>query len=204
MIVNQQDINNLIQKDKLFEKILELYGKPPQWKRPGGFVSLCKIILEQQVSLESAKAHFNRLNNHIKIFNPNNILQLSDAEMRSCQISKQKSKYLKELSLAILENRLNLDELIHLTNDDIYQKLMTIKGIGKWTVSVYLLFCLQRKDVFPVGDIALINTLKELVPTIQNSETEQYSVNWKPYRSLAVFFLWHYYLNKRNRTALII
>lgn len=204
MIVNQQDINKLIQKDKLFEKILMLYGKPPQWKRPAGFVSLCKIILEQQVSLESAKAHFNRLNNHIKIFNPNNILQLSDAEMRICQISKQKSKYLKELSLAILENRLNLDELIHLTNMEIYQKLMAIKGIGKWTVSIYLLFCLQRKDVFPVGDIALINTLKELVPSIQNSEIEQYSVNWKPFRSLAVFFLWHYYLNKRNRTALII
>ena len=203
MIVNQEDITLLIQKDKIFQDILTQYGIPPNWQRPVGFISLCKIILEQQVSLASANAHFQKLNNYINEFTPQNIIHLSDKEMRLCHISKQKSSYLKAVSLAILENRLNLEELNNLDEEEIFKQLVAIKGIGKWTVAIYLLFCLQKKDVFPLGDIALINTIKELTPTKTPLEIELFTQKWKPLRSLAVYFLWHYYLTKRNRTALI-
>jgi DNA-3-methyladenine glycosylase II len=203
VIVNQEDIIQLIKKDKLFQNILSQYGVPPNWQRPTGFISLSKIILEQQVSLASANAHFQKLNLYIKEFTPENIIKLSDDEMRLCQISKQKSKYLKELSLAIIENRLNLNELTIQSEKDIKEKLTAIKGIGNWTSAIYLLFCLQKKDIFPLGDIAVINTIKELTPAKTPTEIEQIAEKWKPLRSLAVYFLWHHYLTKRNRTAQI-
>ena len=102
MIVNSPDIKKLTASHKIFFKIKERYGIPPNWQRPQGFVSLSRIILEQQVSLASAEAHFNKLNSYINEFTPNEILKLSDKEMRACQISRQKAKYLRELSLAVI------------------------------------------------------------------------------------------------------
>ncbi|MEI7527095.1 MAG: hypothetical protein WCJ95_22285, partial [Mariniphaga sp.] len=90
-IVNQHDIAKLLKTDEIFVTIHNLYGSPPNWSRPQGFITLSKIILEQQVSLQSANAHFNKLNAYLPAFTPEEILKLSDEEMRSCQISKQKS-----------------------------------------------------------------------------------------------------------------
>lgn len=198
-IVNKSEIQKLISADKLFSKIKEKYGAPPNWQRPQGFISLSKIILEQQVSLVSAEAHFNKLNGYIKEFSPKEIIKLSDVEMRSCQISWQKAKYLRELSLAILNKNLNFEELKKLSEEEARIKLTNIKGIGNWTTDIYLMFCLQSKDIFPLGDIALINTIKELTKVRTHSGIIRLTQKWKPYRSLAAYFLWYYYLKKRNR-----
>ena len=151
MIVNKTDIKNLTSSHKIFEKIKEQYGIPPNWQRPQGFISLSKIILEQQVSLASAEAHFNKLNGYIKEFSPKEILKLSDEEMRSCQISRQKAKYLRELSNAVINKYLVFDELPKLNPEEVRKKLTSIKGIGDWTTDIYLMFCLQSKDIFPLG-----------------------------------------------------
>ncbi|MBK9983917.1 MAG: DNA-3-methyladenine glycosylase 2 family protein [Saprospiraceae bacterium] len=198
-IVNDEDIRTLFTKDKTFEHIHHLYGTPPNWSRPQGFVSLSKTILEQQVSLASANAHFQKLNGYIKEFTPSEILSLSDEEMKACQISRQKAKYLRELSTAILERKLNLDELSNLDEADVRTRLMAIKGIGTWTSDIYLMFCLQAKDIFPLGDIAVINTVKELTDIHNREEIYKLSEKWKPLRSLAAYFFWHYYLCKRRR-----
>ncbi|MGB3080544.1 MAG: hypothetical protein WBB31_15800 [Saprospiraceae bacterium] len=198
-IVNDEDIRTLFTKDKTFEHIHHLYGTPPNWSRPQGFVSLSKTILEQQVSLASANAHFQKLNGYIKEFTPSEILSLSDEEMKACQISRQKAKYLRELSTAILERKLNLDELSNLDEADVRTRLMAIKGIGTWTSDIYLMFCLQAKDIFPLGDIAVINTVKELTNIHNREEIYKLSEKWKPLRSLAAYFFWHYYLCKRRR-----
>lgn len=198
-IVNQTDITKLIKIDSTFKQIKNLYGLPPNWKRPEGFVSLSKIILEQQISLESAAAHFNKLNNYLKEFTPENIVKLSDSEMRVSQISKQKANYLRELSVAVLNKTIRLERLKKLSSEKIREELVKIKGIGNWTADVYLIFCIQNKDIFPIGDIALIKTVNELWGTSNAAEVQELSRNWHPYRSLASFFLWHYYLSKRNR-----
>jgi len=198
-IVNSSDINFLISKDDVFSMIFDLYGTPPNWHRPPGFISLSKMILEQQVSLASAKAHFEKLHAYIVEFTPANILKLSDEEMRTCQISRQKSKYLRALSTAIVDNDLKLDTLGKLPESEIRKRLTAIKGIGQWTTDVYLMFCLQSKDIFPIGDIALINTVKELTPAKSKEEILEISKKWKPLRSLASYFLWFHYLKKRNR-----
>ncbi len=161
-IVNSKDVRSLTEAHPLFRRIHEEYGPPPNWSRPEGFVSLSKIILEQQVSLASANAHFVKLSGMLKEFIPREILKLSNAQMREGQISGQKSIYLRELSAALLSGQLQLEHLSKCEEADIRAQMMAIKGIGVWTSDIYLMFCLQAKDVFPIGDIALVNTVKEL------------------------------------------
>jgi len=199
LIVNNPHIKKLTSSHKLFSKIKDRYGIPPNWQRPQGFISLSRIILEQQVSLASADAHFNKLNGYIKEFTPKEILKLSDKEMRACQISRQKAIYLRALSQAILNKDLDFDELPKLSLEEVRNKLTSVKGIGDWTVDIYLMFCLQSKDIFPLGDIALINTIKELTKVKTHSGIIRLTQKWKPYRSLSAYFLWFYYLKKRNR-----
>jgi DNA-3-methyladenine glycosylase II len=198
-IVNEEDIERLSSAHKIFSFIKNKYGTPPNWQRPQGFVSLSKIILEQQVSLASAEAHFLKLNNYLKEFSPIEILKLTDEEMRACQISRQKAKYLRALSQAVLKNEINFDSLSSLNPFEIRARLTSIKGIGNWTTDIYLMFCLQNKDIFPLGDIALITTIKELTKIKSEEGIIRFTKKLKPLRSLAAYFLWYYYLKKRNR-----
>jgi DNA-3-methyladenine glycosylase II len=200
MIVNPHDIQQLTGKHRLFAQIHDEYGPPPNWKRPQGFISLSKIILEQQVSLASAKAHFNKLNGYIPKFSPEEILKLSDKEMLACHISRQKAKYLRELSSAIISRNLDLNKLRNLDETEIRKQLTSIKGIGVWTSDIYLMFCLQAKDIFPIGDIAIVNTIRKLPKAQSREEILKLSEKWKPLRSLATYYLWHHYLSqKKNR-----
>ena len=199
MIINKPDINSLTSPHNLFSKIKDTYGIPPNWQRPQGFISLSRIILEQQVSLASAEAHFKKLNSYLPKFSPVEILKLSDNEMRECQISWQKAKYLRALSLAVLNKELNFKMLRKLSPEEARKKLTSINGIGNWTTDIYLMFCLQSKDVFPLGDIALITTIKELTRVKTKEGIIRLTQKWKPLRSLAAYFLWYYYLKKRKR-----
>jgi DNA-3-methyladenine glycosylase II len=117
-IVNEDDIRLLLKKEKIFSTIHKLYGPPPSWSREPGFVSLTKIILEQQVSLESAAAHFKKLQDYIGEMAPVGIMKLTDEEMRTCQISRQKAKYLRALSEAILKEEIDLEGLTHREEPD--------------------------------------------------------------------------------------
>ena len=187
-IVNPENISQLIEIDNIFALIYEKYGAPPNWKRPPGFISLSKIILEQQVSLASAKAHFLKLDSYLEEFSPANLLKLSDEEMLRCQISRQKAKYLRALSNAILAGEIDLNELSKLSEPEIRKQLTSIKGIGDWTVNIYLMFCLQATDIFPIGDIAVVNTVKELSDAKTKENVILLSEKWKPYRSRASNF----------------
>jgi DNA-3-methyladenine glycosylase II len=196
-IVNRKDVKVLLGTDKIFAYIHSEYGLPPNWSRPPGFTSLSRIILEQQISLASANAHFIRLKSYIRDFTPSNILRLTEDEMRLCQISRQKSKYLRELSSAALAGVLDLENLSKLNEDEARKQLTNIKGIGDWTADIYLMFCLQSKDIFPTGDIALVKAVKELCHVETKAEVAKISEGWKPCRSLAAYYLWHYYLCKK-------
>lgn len=198
-IVNNLDIEKLTSSHKLFSKIKDTYGIPPNWKRPEGFISLSRIILEQQISLASAEAHFNKLRNYLPKFTPVEILKLTDEEMRFCQISRQKAKYLRTLSQALINKELDFDELSKLNESDGRKKLTSIKGIGDWTSDIYLMFCLQNKDIFPLGDVALITTIKELTRVKSKEGVVRFTKKLKPFRSLAAYFFWYYYLKKRKR-----
>ncbi len=196
MIATPAAIRSLQEKDLIFKTIYGQYGPPPNWSRPQGFISLSKIILEQQVSLASANAHFQKLNSYIPEFTPAEILRLTDDEMRSCQISRQKTKYLRELSNAIISKTIDLDSFSTLPESSIREQLIRIKGIGHWTVDIYLMFCLQATDIFPIGDIAVVSSAKHLTGAKTKEDLLERATNWKPYRSLAAYFLWHHYLSR--------
>lgn len=198
-IVSARDIAALKRKDKVFSRIAERFGDPPNWKRRPGFVSLCRIILEQQVSLESAKAHFRKLRAFLPRFTPRAILELSDAQLRLCQVSRQKAACLRALSEAVIERRLVLGELGRQDPSLTRAQLTAVKGIGPWTADIYSMFCLQAKDVFPIGDMAVMGAALELHPGSARSDIERLSARWSPYRSLSAYYFWHYYLSIRGR-----
>ncbi len=198
-IVNDRDIELLCRKDAVFAAIKERCGNPPDWTREPGFRSLCQIILEQQVSLESARAHFKRLEEFVPAFTPSELLKLTDEEMRHCQVTRQKSSYLRDLSAAIETGRLDLTALEDAGDDEVRARLTAIKGIGTWTADVYLMFCLRRKDHFPIGDVAVRTAVKMLYPVETPEQMLELSERWKPLRSLASYFLWHHYLIQKGR-----
>ena len=198
----KQAIDFLIKKDIIFHTIIETYGIPEIPSRPQGLETLSLLILEQQVSIDSAKATFNKLKSQVKTFLPENLISLSDEEYRSCGVSRQKTKYIKCLSEAILNETLDLESLALKDAETVREELIKIKGIGNWTVDVYLMFSLQKQDIIPLGDIAVVNTMKELLSIQSKEEMEIYAQKWKPYRSMATYLLWHYYLRKRNRRVI--
>ncbi len=192
----------LSKKDRRLKSIIDQYGYPPVWTRPPTFSTLIHIILEQQVSLASGLVAFVKLKHRLKTITPEKILQLTDSEMKDCYFSRQKTSYAKNLADAIISKQLNLEIFSHLPDEEVKHELKCIKGIGDWTADMYLLFALQRTDIFPVGDLALINAFKEIhkiATPLTKEEISVYSERWKPYRSVATMLFWHYYLRKRGR-----
>jgi DNA-3-methyladenine glycosylase II len=188
-------------KEVAFQNILQQYQYPPMWTRQPTFATLVHIILEQQVSLASARAAFNKLQQKLKIITPQKVLALSNDELKACYFSRQKTLYVQELAKAIVSKKLNLKKLHQQDDETIRQALKQIKGIGDWTVDVYLLFALQRGDVFPTGDLAIMIALKE-IKQLEKLTPKQKIIEmaeaWRPHRSVATMLLWHYYIKKRN------
>jgi DNA-3-methyladenine glycosylase II len=198
----EQAIQYLSKKDKIFKQIIKLYGLPIIPTRPQGFETLALLILEQQVSIDSAKATFLKLKNKVKNFSPKNLQVLSDELYREAGVSRQKTSYIKILAAAIINKEIDIESLANKDATEVRTELIKLKGIGNWTIDVYLMFCLQAPDILPLGDIAVVNTIKELLQIESKIEMETYTNKWAPYRSLATFLLWHYYLEKRNRKVL--
>jgi DNA-3-methyladenine glycosylase II len=197
----QQLCNKLAKKDIHLKAILKQFGHPPMWTRSASFATLIHIILEQQVSLASARSAFNRLKEKTGSITAKNLLKLSDEEMRACYFSRQKTVYARCLAAAILSKQLDLKKLSISADDEIRTALKQIKGIGDWTVDVYLLFALQRTDIFPTGDLAMMNALKEVKQLPKQATREEIiklAEAWRPHRSMATMLLWHHYIKTRN------
>lgn len=194
----QDAIDFLSSKNSIFKEIIEKYGLPQIPKRPQGFETLVLLILEQQVSIDSAKATFLKIKAYT-VCDPENMAVLSDEEFRSLGVSRQKTKYIKILAEAVLNKELDIESLASKSALQVREELIKLKGIGNWTIDIYLMFCLQEPDLIPLGDIAVIKTIKELFNINDKVEMEKYAQEWSPYRSYATYLLWHHYLTKRNR-----
>lgn len=187
--------------DKSFQQVIDQYGYAPCWSRKPTFATLIHIILEQQVSLASAKAAYDKLQSYIKVVSPENILRLSDEEMKACYFSRQKTIYARCLSEAVLKGSLDIEHLLHEDDHTIRAKLTKIKGIGHWTVDVFLMMCIHSSDIFPFGDIALVNSLKYIKGLPLHTTKEELipvTEPWKPYRTIAAYLLWHAYICRKG------
>lgn len=194
--------DELAAADAHLDHVINTYGYPPLWSRPNTFETLVHVILEQQVSLASALSALNKLKERVQEITPARVLLLTDDEFRACYCSRQKTTYIKYLAEALLSDQINLAAFEQMPDDEIRAQLVALKGIGNWTVDVYLMFVLQRSDIFPIGDLAAVNALKrvkELPRDITKDEVVSIATQWQPYKTVATMILWHYYLSSPKK-----
>lgn len=195
----QEAIDYLAKQEPVFQRIIEEFGQPNIPSRPQGFETLLLLILEQQVSIDAAKATYLRIREKVTTILPEILVQLSDEDFRAAGVSRQKTSYIRGLSQNIINEDIRLESFSKKSVIQVREELIKIKGIGHWTIDVYLMFSLQAPDIMPFGDIAVVNTFKELFEIHDKVAMEKYAEQWSPFRSMATFLLWHHYLNKRNR-----
>lgn len=188
-------------RDPELRAILQQYGMPPMWTRPARFSTLVLTILEQQVSLAAAMAAFRKLKAEIRWVTPERILLMSDEALRNCYFSRQKIQYVRILADAIVRKELKLRDLHVATDEEVHRRLTIYKGIGDWTADIYMIHALQRADRFPIGDIALVNSMREslrLDPAVDREALLERATEWRPFRTIAAMILWHAYISKRK------
>ena len=188
----------LAERDPDLRASLRRLGPPPLWDREPGFPTLVQIILEQQVSLASAKAAFEKLHLVLSPLEPAPFLELDDAALRTIGFSGQKGRFCRQLSRAVLNRSLDLGALRTMSDDLVRRELTAVSGIGRWTADIYLLMALGRPDVWPRGDLALVKAVRDLkglkgLPSAD--EFEALGEAWRPWRSVAARLLWNHYLN---------
>lgn len=195
-------LRELTKRDTHFAQVVDAYGPPPLWTRKPGFATLIHIILEQQVSVASARAAFERLQDAIAPVTPSRFLALSDARLKRIGFSRQKTGYARLLARAIVARRLSLPALARMSDDEARSTLTQHKGIGNWTADIYLLSALGRPDIWPGSDLALAvaaQKLKQLQARPTPAEMMQMAEAWRPWRAVAAHVLWHFYLSQDRR-----
>jgi DNA-3-methyladenine glycosylase II len=193
----------LAARDKTLAFIHAAHGDPPLWRRATGFPTLVHIILEQQVSLRSGKAMFDRLNAAIQPFEPEQFVNRGENYLRRLGVTRQKAVYVVDLATLIVGGELNLGKLSKMSDFHARSSLMRVKGIGSWSADVYLLMAMRRADIWPAGDLALAVAAKDLFALGERPSPEELEViadTWRPHRAVAARMLWQYYLAKKAKT----
>lgn len=188
--------------DPDLRRIIDTCGYPPFWSRPNTFETLVHIILEQQVSLASALSALNKLKERVGDITPAKVLLLTDGELKACYFSRQKTFYVKYLAEALISGQVDLHEFENLPDDQVRARLVALKGIGNWTADIYLIFVLHHADIFPLGDLAAVQALKQakgLPLSVPQQLIMDIAETWSPYRTIATMLLWHDYLSRRAK-----
>ena len=189
----------LARRDHYLDSIYSVHGVPPMWGRPPGFPTLLRIVLEQQVSLVSARAMFARLNSNIQPFTAQAFTSAGEEYLRSLGVTRQKAHYCIQVAQAFTNGHLR--SLHRMRDEDAHAELLRIKGVGPWTANIYLLMALKRPDIWPDGDVALataVGKLRGMKERPSFVELAKMAERWRPYRSVAARMLWQYYLAERN------
>ncbi len=200
-ILNDQTLNDafkhLIKEEPLFKKVLEDKNyKINLFNKKKGFEGLINLIVEQQLSVASAKAIFNRIKNLIKPFTAKKFIEIKETDLKKAGLSSQKINYCKGIANKIISGDLNLKKLEKKSDAEAIKELVKIKGIGEWTAKCYLLGCLKRIDIWPSSDLGIIvaiQKLKDMEERPKELTIEEIAEPWSPYRSVAALLLWSTY-----------
>jgi DNA-3-methyladenine glycosylase II len=190
--------------EPVFARILETAGPPRFRRRRNGFGTLLHIILEQQVSIDAAAAMHHRLVGLCRPLGPDTFLALDDATLRSCGFSRQKMGYARDFAAAVASGRFDFARLATADDETALRELLAIRGIGRWSAEIYLLFALGRSDIWPAADLGLQVAIGEqlgLGSRASELETRQCGAAWRPWRSVAACLYWQSYLHARGRSA---
>ena len=197
-------LRRLAESDSTLAEVIAEFGPPPLWTRKPGFATLVLIILEQQVSLASARAVFNRLMTTVTPFSASQLLKTDDKTLKDVGLTRQKLSYCRELSKSLVEGRIDLRVLDSISDAEVRAALTAIKGIGPWTADIYLLVAMRRRDIWPKGDRALETAVRELKGFTGRPSSDRYEevgAPWRPWRAVAARILWHYYLSTRRKAG---
>jgi len=194
----------VLTEEPVFAEILERAGPPRFRRRRNGFGTLLHVILEQQVSIDAAAAMHKRLLGLCRPLVPATFLALDDSTLRSCGFSRQKMGYARDLARMIDSGKFDFARLDAAEDEVALGALLSVRGIGRWSADVYLLFALGRRDIWPAGDLGLQAAIGDhmgLGARLDEVEVRRLGEAWRPWRSVATCLFWQSYLHARGRTA---
>jgi len=195
----QEAVSQLAKQDPLIKELVENYGFPPLWRRTQSFETLVHIILEQKVSLASAKAVMNRVKAHCPTMDPTQFLDVAFDDLKTAGVSERKISYCQSIALSLVTGDLKLKSLRNKSDTEVMDQLIAIRGIGPWTAGVYLLMAMRRPDSWASGDRALVVSYArsaQLTEIPSYKEFDHIAERWRPHRAAAARVLWHAYLSR--------
>ena len=192
-------VTSLCAQDSLMNSLVEEFGPPPLWQRTQSLETLIHVVLEQKVSLASAKAVMLRVKKLAPSLSPMEFLAVPESALRDAGVSERKVSYCRSIAEAMVSGELDLKALRRCSNDEVMQSLIRIRGIGPWTAGVYLLMAMRRSDAWASGDRALVVSYAQCtgakdIPSYP--ELDDIAKRWAPYRGVAARVLWHAYLSR--------
>ncbi len=196
MTSQKKQLSYLLKSDEDLKDLINSIPKIVPFKREKGFEGLVRLICEQQLSVASAKAIFDRLAKVVSPFEAKKFLKVSKKDLQKTGLSRQKIGYCTGLANACISGNLDFNALHKMNDEGLSKELCKVKGIGKWTADCYMLASLKREDIWPVGDLGLqisVQKLKKLSKRPSENELEEISLKWKPYRTLVANMLWNSY-----------
>ncbi|MEE2637283.1 MAG: DNA-3-methyladenine glycosylase 2 family protein [Acidobacteriota bacterium] len=200
----QDGVRALCHRDSHLAAVVSRFGPPPLWARRPGYATLVQIVLEQQVSLASARATFTRLEQACGAVTAERFAGLSETTIRAAGVTRQKASYCVGIARDIVDGTLCLTAVARANDETARQKLVRIRGIGPWTADIYLLMALKRPDVWPDGDLALAIAAQQVKGLQGRPDTvrlRHLAGKWSPWRAVAARILWHHYLSTRGRST---
>jgi DNA-3-methyladenine glycosylase II len=195
-------ITHIAEQDARLAAIIQQYPKPTFRPHTDYYPELVESIISQQLSVKAAATIYRRfVDSFGHVPEPAEILARDDTELRSVGLSSQKTRYIKDLASKVLDGSIHFDHLDQLPNDEVVAELTAVKGVGEWTVHMFLMFCMGRFDVLPVGDLGIKNAVQRVydlpeVPTAGVIRNISDQSGWKPYESIASWYLWQSLENK--------
>jgi len=189
-------LNALAKRDDDVREALTAYGKPKPRIRPEGFETFVNTVVAQQISTHAANAIMGRVRKRLPRLTPRTLMKVSDEDLRAAGLSYRKIEYLRGLAEAELSGQLGIKKLGELSDEEAIERIVQLRGFGRWSAEIYLMFSLGRRDIFPADDLALqvaLGRLKGLDKRPTAKEARALTESWAPYRSAASLFLWHYY-----------
>lgn len=189
-------LDELAARDADLARAYRTVGAPPLRRRPPGFATLLRIVCAQQISVAAAGAILGRLDERVGTLMPETFLSLDDTAFRAIGLSRRKVDYGRAMAADILSGALDLGALGRLDDEAALAALTRVRGIGRWTAEVYLMFALGRPDIWPVDDLAMVSALGRLrgaKERLTRAQAQAAGEPWRPWRSAAARLLWHYY-----------
>jgi len=186
-------INNLKKKDKILKEIINKYKSEKLHSKKNAFLTLAKSITGQQISVKAANSIWLRLEKKIKKIDPSNILKIKINEIKKCGFSKQKANYIFNLANFFKKNKNIENKWEKIEDEEVIDDLIKIKGIGRWTAEMFLIFYLLRPNIFPSADIGLLKAISinyNLKYPLKNSDIKKFKKKWTPWTTVATWYLW--------------